>query len=83
MSSMKTYASEKQVFIEIRQIGNIFYKQKQDIEKNIQRRTKLSLELTTNDVEKSLLLNLKSLGDIVVCESSDTVKFIDRSKKQA
>ncbi|XP_063440932.1 uncharacterized protein LOC134721695 [Mytilus trossulus] len=83
ISNMKKYASEKQVFIGIRQIGNLFNKHKQDIEKNLQRETKFDLELTTNDVEKSLLSDLKSFGDIVVRESSDTFKFVDRSKKQA
>ncbi|XP_052060797.1 uncharacterized protein LOC127701055 [Mytilus californianus] len=83
ISNMKMYASEKQVFIGIRQIGNILYKQKQEVGTNSLKQTKLSLELKTNDDEKSLLLDLKSFGDVVVRKSSETVTFIDPSKKQA
>lgn len=42
-----------------------------------------SLELKTNDNTQSFLSNFVSFGDIVVRESSDTVKFVDHSKKQA
>lgn len=83
LSNIKKYASEKQVFIGIRQIGNLLYKQKQQVRKNLSKQTIYSLELKTNDNTQSLLSSFVSFGDIVVRESSDTVKFVDHSKKQA
>ncbi|XP_071176825.1 uncharacterized protein [Mytilus edulis] len=83
ISNMKKYASEKQAFIGIRQIGSIFFKQKQEVRKNLSKQKRYSLELKVNDNLLSLLLDLKSFGDVVVRESSETVKFIDRFKKQA
>ena len=83
LSNIKKYASEKQVFIGIRQIGNLLYRQKQQVRKDLSKQTMYSLELKTNDNTQSLLSNFVSFGDIVVRESSDTVKFVDHSKKQA
>ncbi|VDI31205.1 Hypothetical predicted protein [Mytilus galloprovincialis] len=83
ISNLKMYASEKQVFIGIRHIGNILLKQKQEVRKNFSKHKRFSLKLKVNDNVLSLLLELKSLGDIVVREMSDTVMFNDHSKKQA
>ncbi|CAC5383921.1 unnamed protein product [Mytilus coruscus] len=80
---MKKYGSEKQVFIGTRQIGKILYKQKQELCKNLSKPKNFSLEFKMNGNAKSLLSDFKSFGEILVRESSETVTFIDPSKKQA
>lgn len=80
---MKKYASEKQVFIGIRQIGNLLYKQNEGARKIFSKHKTFSLEIKTNDNARSLLSDNKLFGVIVVRENSETFKFTDTLKNQA